>query len=105
KDQIVVLPTVAPGGFGAEWGTLKSELLQHSAIENVSIGHYLPFGFNDNQYPVHRVGSSADTRIQIMIVDYDFFETYGIDLVAGRVFSENIASDLMKLSTANDPNS
>ncbi|HEY0962475.1 MAG TPA: ABC transporter permease [Pseudomonadales bacterium] len=105
KDQIVVLPSASPGGFGADWGTLKSELLQHDAIENVSIGHYLPFGFNDNQYPVRRRGGTAETRIQLMIVDYDFFETYGIDPVAGRVYSEEFPADVMKLPTANDPTS
>ncbi|MDY6981805.1 MAG: ABC transporter permease [Pseudomonadota bacterium] len=105
KDQVVVIPSAAPGGFAADWGTLKTELLQSSAIENVSISHYLPFGFNDNQYPVRRRGSTAESRIQIMIVDYDFFATYGIDLVAGRVFSEGIASDLMKLPTNSDPSS
>ncbi|MES2625621.1 MAG: ABC transporter permease [Pseudomonadota bacterium] len=105
KDQIVVLPSASPAGYRSDWPTLKQELLQNPAVENVSISHYLPFGFNDNQLPVHRRGSAADTRIQIMAVDYGFFETYGIDLIAGRVFSENITSDLVKLPSAEDPQS
>jgi putative ABC transport system permease protein len=103
KDQIVILPSASPQGFRNDWPTLKDELLQNPAIEEVSISHYLPFGFNDNQIPLRRRGSAVDTRIQYMIVDYDFFETFGIDLVAGRLFSEDIASDVVKLPTAEDP--
>jgi putative ABC transport system permease protein len=104
KDRIVVLPSPPPGGYRADWPTLKQELLQNPAIENVSISHYLPFGFNDNQYGVHRRGGdAADTRIQIMMVDYGFFETYGIDLVSGRTFSENMASDVLVSPTQDNP--
>jgi putative ABC transport system permease protein len=104
KDPIVVLPSPTPNGYGTDWPTLKQELLQSAAIENVSISHYLPFGFNDNQYGVHRRGGDrADTRIQIMLVDYGFFETYGIDLVSGRTFSEEFTGDVLQTATPEDP--
>jgi putative ABC transport system permease protein len=103
KDQVIVVPSAAPAGFRDDWPAFKQELLQHPAIENVSISHYLPFGFNDNQIPLRRRGSGAETRIQYMLVDYGFFETYGIELVSGRLFSEDMTSDVLKLPTQEDP--
>lgn len=104
KDPIIVLPSANPNGYKADWPTLKQELLQSPAIENVSISHFLPFGFNDNQYDMRRRGGDAAAmRIQIMLVEYDFFKTYGIDVVSGRTFSEDIASDVLRSPTAEDP--
>jgi putative ABC transport system permease protein len=100
KDNIVVLPSAAPQGYGSDWPTLKQELLKHPAIEVVSASHYLPFGFNDNQMQLRKRGSAVESRIQLMMVDYDFFETYGINTVAGRTFSATIASDALMLPSS-----
>jgi putative ABC transport system permease protein len=42
---------------------------------------------------VNPEGSSVATRIQMMVVDYDFFTTYNIALLAGRDFSPDRATD------------
>lgn len=94
KNEVVILGSGAPMGFQQDWALLKERLLQHPAIENVSASHFLPFGFNDNQIPVARPGTAATTRIQYMYVDFDFFETYAMDLVAGRTFTPELGADL-----------
>lgn len=102
KDQIVVLGSGAPLGFQQDWSLLKEQLLQNPAIENVSASHFLPFGFNDNQIPVGRPGIAAATRIQYMYVDFDFFETYAMDIVAGRTFTPELGSDLNSIAAADE---
>ncbi|HWK55416.1 MAG TPA: ABC transporter permease [Hyphomicrobiales bacterium] len=95
KEAIVALRTPEIRGFGEQWPALKNALLASPAIEEVTASHYLPFGFNDNQVPIKLRGSAVETRIQYMLVDYDFFETYGIGLLAGRAFSEDFPSDVL----------
>jgi putative ABC transport system permease protein len=48
-------------------------------------------------------GGSAANRIQIVIVDYGFFETYDIDMLAGRSFSPEFASDAIGMPDAENP--
>jgi putative ABC transport system permease protein len=93
KDQVVILGSSAPMGFQQDWPLLKQQLQDNPAIENVSASHFLPFGFNDNQIPVARLGTTVSSRIQYMLVDFDFFETYGMDIVAGRSFTPELGVD------------
>lgn len=90
KDEIVILRSPEFRGFGQQWPALKAELLNHPAIEGATASHYLPFGFNDNQMPLKVRGSSLEMRVQFMLVDFDFFETYGIEFVQGRGFSPEL---------------
>jgi putative ABC transport system permease protein len=103
KDVIVIVPSAAPNGYRADWPAFKAALLAHSAIEGVTASHFLPFGFNDNQIPLRRAGTAIETRIQYMMVDYDFFETYGIDLLSGRLFSADTGSDALQWPTEENP--
>ena len=104
RDNIVVLPgsAVARIGYGTEWAAFREALLQNPAIESVTTSHFLPFGWNDFHMPFRRTGTSVEHRIQFMQVHTGFFSTYGIDTVAGRVFSPEIASDAMRMPTGED---
>jgi putative ABC transport system permease protein len=93
KDDIVILRSPDLAGYGQQWPALKAALLASPAIEQVTASHYLPFGFNDNQIPLNLRGSALETRVQYMMVDYDFFETYGIGFLSGRSFSRDFTSN------------
>jgi putative ABC transport system permease protein len=101
KDQIVIVNSPSQNGFTQDWTLLKQELLKNPAIEQVTASHFLPFGFNDNQMPLSREGSSVETRIQYMLVDFDFFETYDMNLLEGRFFTE--ASNGQTATVVDDP--
>ncbi|GAB2790237.1 ABC transporter permease [Rhabdobacter roseus] len=75
--------------------TFKGELTQYPAIKAASasinlLGNRLPRTFN-----VKRVGANDEKGLTLsrMVIDLDFFDTYQIDLLAGRNF----------LSTDSDP--
>jgi putative ABC transport system permease protein len=83
KEQIVVVrPNSAKG---ERWETLKREWLGNPEILGATQSDVLPFESNGRTAEI-RTGDAAE-RMQFMAVDYDFFETYGIELVVGRTFS------------------
>jgi putative ABC transport system permease protein len=93
KEQIVVLTAPPQFGLGAQWQALRQELATAPGVLAVTASHYAPFSFDDNRFSVRPQGSDGIRRIQYMAVDYDFFETYEIDLIAGRSFSRDFGND------------
>jgi putative ABC transport system permease protein len=91
KDQVVVL--TGGGNMRRQWSTLKTELEQVPGVVSVTGSHYTPFSWDDNRMPVRRPGQESPSRIQYMAVTYGFFETYRIDVLDGRGFSPDFASD------------
>lgn len=90
KEQVVVLSGSPFRGMGTQWSAMKQRLLQHPGITQVSSSHYTPFMHDDNAIPVQLESNAATEllNIKFMSVDYDFFATYGIEVLAGRDFSE-----------------
>ena len=88
KDQIVI---VSPNIVGGErWRTLKRELLAHPGISSVAASDVVPFEQNVRTAELRAQGSDARARVEFVSVDDDFFETYGMALVAGRSFSTEL---------------
>jgi putative ABC transport system permease protein len=96
KDRIVVVNGSSRSGLGEQWETLKREWLAHPDITHVTASMLTPSMQNTLS-----IGIAAEGRdpkgggIPFLWIDYDFFETYGIELVAGRTFSEEFGSDRM----------
>lgn len=103
KDQIVILSGSGSGGLGTQWNAIKERLLTQSGVQSVTASHYPPFSFNDNRLRVRTKGSGTPTRIQYMAVDHDFFDTYEIDIVAGRAFSRDFPSDVTVMPGRDKP--
>jgi putative ABC transport system permease protein len=96
KDQVVVLATPPGGGLRAiDWQPFRDDLARHPGVVSLTASHYTPFSFDDNRFPVRREGAAAFSRIQFMAVDYDFFETYRIEPLAGRVFAREFGGDVL----------
>lgn len=74
--------------------TFKSELLSHPNIIQASYSTRIPTGrLMDNWGSRFYQGDSlvaTDFRLPIVSVDRDFLETYGIELIAGENFRENM---------------
>lgn len=93
KEQVLVLPHVGQLGNNAE--TFRQQLLQDERVAHVSISGYLPSGpsYNNNYF----VFPEEDPSLQIKTLRYDVDEEYlptlGLELIAGRNFSEEYGSD------------
>ena len=74
--------------------TLKQELLNNPDIVAVSASTGKPYSVGWSNIPVWE-GKEVDDNpfFYRMIVDYDFFDLYGIQLADGRYFSSDMATD------------
>jgi putative ABC transport system permease protein len=102
KDQIVVLTGSLTGGLGPQWESLKRQWLANPEIRGVTASTMTPGTQNDNAVLL-RAADGTELNATVMAVEFDFFETYGIDLVAGRTFSEERGTDRTVFPTADAP--
>jgi putative ABC transport system permease protein len=103
KDEIVVLAGSQLSGMRRQWSPLRAELERVPGVVGVTASHYTPFSFDDNRFVVRRPGAETVSRIQFMAVDYDFFETYRIEVLEGRGFAPSFGSDLLLPPSADGP--
>ncbi len=95
KEQIAVIPFYWEQLVQERYETLKEELLQHSSVQNVTASGDVPGRmFTSMSYWIEGMPESENGGIDALIVDPDFAETYGLELVSGRDFSLEQASDL-----------
>lgn len=95
KDQVIQL--YGTNMLGDQISTFKEELKLMSGVEKVSISDYLPIEGtkrNGNSY-VNEGRDNIDETVggQAWIIDEDYIETLGMNLVLGRNFSKDLVSD------------
>jgi putative ABC transport system permease protein len=95
QEQIVVLTGSPTAGFGTQWESFRQELLGHADILAVTSSKLTPLAPNtDNVSARAEDQSEGEGRIlPNMKVDFDFFDTYDIQLLAGRDFSSSYPND------------
>ncbi|MEM9329376.1 MAG: ABC transporter permease [Bacteroidota bacterium] len=77
------------------WPVLKNLLLQNTHITEAGTASTIPGGgYPKNLLPVeNNEGVMTDYGINLMSVDFDYFKTLGVEMVAGRDFSTAYPSD------------
>jgi len=74
--------------------TLRNEISRMPGVTNVSIGGFRPAGNFDVNRPISIPGQGSESiSMGNQFVDYDFFETYQIPLLAGRHYDRARATD------------
>jgi len=95
KENIAVLPISEQ--ITSNYGNIRERLLGHPGILNVSVASRVPSGrLLDSQGTRAEVDGELqdiDFRIADIHISHNFLETFDIDLVAGRNFDINLASD------------
>jgi putative ABC transport system permease protein len=104
KDQVLVWETSGTNtNIGIAWSALKSELLRHPEISAATASSIRPFDMFVSERDVRHEGGDSPLALTQIRVDYDFFETYEVDLLAGRTFSETFGGERMVLPTDDNP--
>ena len=107
REQVITLQGNNLDGLGSDYPTMKRELLRHPDILSVTAANLMPGDQNTNSDGVRYEGyeNAADPFIGMpyLNVDFDFFETFDIDIIVGRSFSEERGTDLFVEPSVEDP--
>jgi putative ABC transport system permease protein len=91
KDQVVVLTGSQDAALGPQWASMRLELERLPGVEAVTASNVVPGTRTGGQTQVRHIDDDdgfGGFVAQLLLVDFGFFETYEIDIVAGRSFSE-----------------
>jgi putative ABC transport system permease protein len=95
KDQVMLLQ--GTNTLENKIKTFKDELLKSSQIKNVSVSDYLPISNTKRDgntfYKEGRTKLDFGVGAQKWVIDCDYIKTMGMEIVEGRNFSKDIASD------------
>ncbi len=92
RDQVVILPVPGLSIF-RQYPTFKQEVVRLSNVKSVTnLSHDLGQS-NLAYYPVIAEGKDEEQMVPEMYAGYDFLETFGIPMVAGRFFDPEFNSD------------
>ncbi|KPK85050.1 MAG: hypothetical protein AMS27_08420 [Bacteroides sp. SM23_62_1] len=90
------------GEIGKNYETLKEEFTKNPQVKNMSATLHSPTHIGSNSGGADWDGKDPEMRVLIgySAIDYDYIETVGIEMVAGRSFSPEYPSDRITDSTA-----
>jgi len=101
RDQVIIIPTV--GDIVRNYSTFKQELLQRPDIKYVTgMEDILGVNHNTRQVVIEELDPEQSYWYPMFIVKHDFLETFGIQVVEGRGFSEEILSDTVNAIMINE---
>ena len=94
-DKSNLLVCSLPKHMHVNYAALKTELLRHRHIHNVTACMNLPTWEGPSYLLSDWDGRDSDKEIKMYhgSVDYDFFETFDIQIVQGRAFSRDFTTD------------
>jgi putative ABC transport system permease protein len=83
--------------------TFKERLLQDPHILNVTYASAPPhFLFNVNNFEWEGMDKEKDVELDFLYVDHDYAETFGLEIVQGRDFSEEYPTDATEAYVVNE---
>jgi putative ABC transport system permease protein len=106
KEQILLVQGNGLEGLGSNYETMKQQLLTHPDIQSVTAANLMPGDQNTNSTMVRvEGGDTQGLGMPYLNVDYDFFETFNIDISLGRSFSRERGTDLYRDTSEENPQS
>lgn len=92
EERVIVLEV---GALQERYESFKNEALTHASVQSVSSGAPPGIGWKNMTTTGGRASESPDTEqwLSVINVDYDYVETAGLRLIAGRDYSGEFALD------------
>ena len=91
------------GPLRSRMNTFENEVMRNSAVEAVSLSSALPGGGAVNALvQTEKIKAEDNVFIAATAVDYDFLETYKMELLAGRNFSKAFGTDHVQAFIINE---
>ncbi|MEL6672484.1 MAG: ABC transporter permease [Bacteroidota bacterium] len=103
KEEIVFVPTKYVNQAAQNFQTMKEQLENEPGFLNVTLSSRVPGKNLGNN--VVRLGWDEEAEwsdMRYIAVDYDFIETYDLELLAGRAFEESFGTDVEEAFLLNE---
>jgi putative ABC transport system permease protein len=102
KDQVIIIHKV--DDIGKDINAFKEELLRNPKIISLSNSTSLPGkkDFNNNAHSVSRTGGEGIRLLMAMTSDYEFQNTYQIEMAAGRYYARDRLIDTVSSVVINE---
>ncbi len=102
-EQIVVMTGSPNSGLGNQYESMKGQWLANPDVLAVTGSAFVPGSPNNNATTFRAAGGDGEGQsLYFMPIELDFFETYGIDVIAGRSFAVD-RNDRLNLPQQNAP--
>lgn len=88
-----------------DYETMRLRLLEHPDVVSVSRASIVPTGNLSDGMSAYPQGASPDDSVamRLTVVDYDFFETFGMHMAAGRTYTRDFPADEFSFPNAENP--
>ena len=96
KDQLMTINLMDLNRYDPNRRVIRDELLKNSNIESISQSGYVPVGGSRREYFLERIDKTAmdeSINVQGWPTQDDYIATIGLELIAGRNFNSEMASD------------
>lgn len=96
KENLLVIRNTARNGAADKREALKEQVKRLPGVKMVAYSSDAPSSGNENNTTVNIPSEEGDRSVLIGLhrVDYEFFDTYEIDFLAGRPYSRDYALDM-----------
>ena len=104
KEQMVIIPFF-DNSVNDKYETVKNELAAHPNVISAAACFNAPIGeSNGFAISVFPDGKDAGAKfvINMNIIDFDFIDSFGLEIIAGRNFSKEFTSDYEKAFIVNE---
>jgi len=98
KDNIIYIEML--DNFQKHYPSLKEDLIKIPGVIKVTAANQMPINFTNSTPDISWKGKSEDAKdvlFQLSFVDYDFIETFEMEVLQGRTFSSKQGADSLKL--------
>ncbi len=92
KENVVIIP-VRSQKVAQNYGSFRNELMQNPQIVSTSASSEVPADSHYSNSYVNRPESEEPISLILFTCDYDYVETYRMEILAGRAFSRDFSSD------------
>jgi len=94
QDKVLVVPPNTARSFARNYEAIKGELLQIPEVADITMSSAVPGqGLNGDLYAAKDADASSGFGLGEYLADYNFIDLFGLQLIAGRDFSKDIATD------------
>jgi putative ABC transport system permease protein len=92
KENVVILP-VRSRQIAQNYGSFRNELKMNSQIISVATSSEVPADTHYSNSYYNRLDSDEPISLYLFFSDYDYVETYRMEILAGRAFSRDYSTD------------